>query len=60
MEEDRFTMKYVVVSHKHKKIAAEGYCVIVMYNYNEGKKTLSLRRSGRRSFPGIGSARKNE
>ncbi len=37
--EDRFTMKYVVVSHKHQKIAAEGDGVIVMYNYREGKKT---------------------
>jgi acyl-CoA thioester hydrolase len=39
MTEDRFTMKYVVVSHKHQKIAAEGDGVIVMYNYTEGKKT---------------------
>ncbi len=39
MAEDRFTMKYVVVSHKHKKIAAEGDGIIVMYNYTEGKKT---------------------
>jgi len=39
MSEDRFTMKYVIVSHKHQKIAAEGDGVIVMYNYNEGKKT---------------------
>ena len=39
MAEDRFTMKYVIVSHKHQKIAAEGDGVVVMYNYNEGKKT---------------------
>jgi len=39
MTEDRFTMKYMIVSHKHQKIAAEGDGVIVMYNYNEGKKT---------------------
>jgi acyl-CoA thioester hydrolase len=39
MEEDRFTMKYIVVSHKHQRIAAEGDGVIVMYNYTEGKKT---------------------
>ena len=39
MEEDRFTMKYVVVSHRHQKIAAEGEGVVVMYNYHEGKKT---------------------
>ena len=35
---DRFTMQYVVFSHKHQKIAAEGDGVVVMYNYNEGKK----------------------
>jgi acyl-CoA thioester hydrolase len=39
VEEDRFTMKYVIVSHRHKKIAAEGEGVVVMYNYREGKKT---------------------
>lgn len=39
VEEDRFTMKYVVVSHRHQKIAAEGEGVVVMYNYREGKKT---------------------
>ena len=37
--EDRFTMKYVIVSHKHQKIAAEGDGVVVMFNYNEGRKT---------------------
>ncbi|HTG00052.1 MAG TPA: thioesterase family protein [Nitrospirota bacterium] len=39
VEEDRFTMKYVVVSHKHVKVAAEGDGVIVMYDYRKGKKT---------------------
>jgi acyl-CoA thioester hydrolase len=39
IEEDRFTMKYAIVSHKHGKIAAEGDGVIVMYDYREGKKT---------------------
>jgi acyl-CoA thioester hydrolase len=38
--EDRFTMKHLVVSHRHQKIAAEGEGVIVMYDYREGKKTL--------------------
>lgn len=37
--EDRFTMKYVIVSHKHQKIAAEGDGVVVMYDYREGRKT---------------------
>jgi acyl-CoA thioester hydrolase len=37
--DDRFMMAYVVVSHRHRKIAAEGDAVIVMYNYREGKKT---------------------
>ncbi len=39
VEEDRFSMKYVVVSRRHGKIAAEGDGVVVMYNYREGKKT---------------------
>jgi len=39
VEEDRFTMHYVVVSHRHRKIAAEGDGVVVMYDYREGKKT---------------------
>ncbi len=39
MTEDRFTMMYLVVSHRHQKIAAESDGVIVMYDYNEGKKT---------------------
>lgn len=37
--DDRFTMAYVVVSHRQGKIAAEGEAVIVMYDYREGKKT---------------------
>jgi acyl-CoA thioester hydrolase len=39
IEEDRFTMKHVVVSHRRRMIAAEGDGVIVVYNYREGKKT---------------------
>jgi acyl-CoA thioester hydrolase len=39
MEEDRFTMSYVIVSHRHQKIAAEGDGVVVMYDYNDGRKT---------------------
>ena len=39
VEEDRFTMKHLVVSSRHQKVAAEGEGVIVMYNYHEGKKT---------------------
>jgi len=37
--EDRFSMQYVIVSHRQGKIAAEGDAVIVMYDYGEGKKT---------------------
>jgi len=37
--QDRFTMKYIIVSHKHQKVAADGDGLIVMYNYHEGKKT---------------------
>ena len=32
-------MKYVVVSHRHNRIASEGDGVVVIYNYHEGKKT---------------------
>jgi acyl-CoA thioester hydrolase len=38
MEEDRFTMDYLVVSHKHQKVAADGSGLIVCFNYNENKK----------------------
>jgi acyl-CoA thioester hydrolase len=38
IEEDRFVMEYVVVSHKAQRIAAEGEGVVVAYNYREGKK----------------------
>ncbi len=39
IEEDRFTMKYLVVSRRHQKVAAEGEGLIVMYDYRENKKT---------------------
>jgi acyl-CoA thioester hydrolase len=39
IQEDRFTMYYLVVSHRHQKIAAEGESVVVMYDYRAGKKT---------------------
>ena len=39
MEAERFTMKYIVVSHNHKKIAASGEGVIVSFNYRDNKKT---------------------
>ena len=37
--EDRFLMKYMVVSHRHSKVAAEGEGMIVAYNYREKRKT---------------------
>jgi len=37
--QDRFSMKYVVFSHRHQKVAAEGDGLVVMYDYREGKKT---------------------
>lgn len=40
IEADRFLMKYVVTSHDHQKIAAEGEGLIVTYDYREKKKTL--------------------
>ena len=39
MEEDRFLMKYVVVSHKHRSVAALGEGMLVSFNYREGMKT---------------------
>ncbi len=38
IKHDRFVMEYVVVSHRHQKIAARGEGMIVSYNYREGKK----------------------
>jgi acyl-CoA thioester hydrolase len=39
VQDDRFTMEYFVVSHKHQKVAAEGTGLIVCFNYKENKKT---------------------
>jgi acyl-CoA thioester hydrolase len=39
VESDRFVMKYVVVSHRHAKVAAEGEGLIVSYDYRALKKT---------------------
>ena len=39
IEEDRFTMRHAVMSHRHQMIAAEGEGVIVMYDYHKGAKT---------------------
>ena len=36
--EDRFLMKYSVVSHQHEKVAAEGEGLVVYYNYREKTK----------------------
>ncbi len=41
IEKDRFIMKYVVISHKLKKIAALGEGVLVTFDYQNNKKTLS-------------------
>jgi acyl-CoA thioester hydrolase len=38
VSEDRFLMKYLVVSRRHQKIAAEGEGVIVSYDYRSQKK----------------------
>ena len=38
IEDDRFTMEYYVVSHKHQKVAAEGTGLIVCFNYKQNKK----------------------
>ncbi|HYG11744.1 MAG TPA: thioesterase family protein [Pyrinomonadaceae bacterium] len=38
VEADRFVMKYVVVSHAHAKVAAEGEGLIVSYDYRALRK----------------------
>ncbi|MEE4600357.1 MAG: thioesterase family protein [Desulfobacteraceae bacterium] len=38
LENDRFLMNYLVVSHKHKNIAAIGEGMLVSFNYLENKK----------------------
>lgn len=38
MKNDRFTMKYEIISHNHKKTAAIGEGVIVTFNYRENTK----------------------
>jgi acyl-CoA thioester hydrolase len=38
IEDDRFAMEYHIVSHKHRKVAAEGDGLIVCFNYTENKK----------------------
>lgn len=38
LEEDRFTMKYIIVSNRVQKVAAEGEGLIIYYCYNENKK----------------------
>lgn len=39
MSEDRFTHEYIVVSHRHEKIAAKGRAVIVSFDYRKNEKT---------------------
>lgn len=38
--EDRFTMNYLVVSKRLKKVAAEGDGLIVAFNYRENRKAI--------------------
>jgi acyl-CoA thioester hydrolase len=38
VEQDRFLMEYLVVSHRHGRVAAEGSGVIVVYDYREKRK----------------------
>jgi acyl-CoA thioester hydrolase len=40
VENDRFIMKYVVISHKFRKVAASGEGLLVTYDYRSNKKTL--------------------
>ena len=38
LEADRFTMRHIAVSHRHKKVAASGDGVIVNFDYRKNKK----------------------
>ncbi len=38
MGQDRFTMAFRVVSHRHQRVAAEGDGLIVVYDYRAGRK----------------------
>jgi len=38
LEADRYVMEYKLVSHEHRKVAAEGEGLIVSYDYREKRK----------------------
>jgi len=38
LQEDRFTMEYRIVSHRHNRIAAEGDALVVSYDYRKNTK----------------------
>jgi acyl-CoA thioester hydrolase len=40
LDDDRFTMKFSIVSHKLKREVAEGDAIVVSYDYNNNKKAL--------------------
>lgn len=40
LEEDRFHMEYILVSHRLNAVAADGGGTIVTFHYEEGKKVL--------------------
>ncbi|MFX1494594.1 MAG: acyl-CoA thioesterase, partial [Promethearchaeota archaeon] len=38
LEEDRFTMEYILISHQLDKLAAEAKAIVVSYDYNNDQK----------------------
>lgn len=55
---DRFVMKYVVVSHRHEKAAAEGEGLVVAYDYRALQKAAlpeEIRRRIEALEAGVGS-----
>jgi acyl-CoA thioester hydrolase len=40
LQDDRYTMKYIIYSHAMKNVAAEGEGIIVVYDYNRNSKCL--------------------
>ncbi|MEM7802754.1 MAG: thioesterase family protein [Chloroflexota bacterium] len=38
IEHDRMTLEHAVISHAHQKVAAEGTCIVVAYDYEKQSK----------------------
>ncbi|MDQ3474656.1 MAG: acyl-CoA thioesterase [Acidobacteriota bacterium] len=59
VEDDRFLMKYVVISQQHRRIAAAGEGIIVSYDYRE-KKKAPLPQEIKARIEALESSRRNQ